>query len=165
MFGLGDSSKKRTPGRESIITSERTDYDRKNGIILFDKNVFVDDELFKMHSDRLWVFLNASNELSRIVAIGSVAFTNEMKSAKCSKATYSKDKGRVVLFGESDAAPAVLSDRTEKGEMTVRGRKITYYPETDLVTVEGPVLTAPAAAFDADKKRKNLLHRNGGNAR
>ena len=147
-----------TPARDSIITAERTDYDRKNGVILFDRNVHVDDEQFQMYSDRLWVFLKGTNELSRIVAIGNVSLTNGTKSAFCARATYSKETARVVMFAESKEKPARLSDNSGKGEMVVRGRKITFYIDDDRVAVEDPVVSAPNSALGSSQA-KALLKR------
>ena len=146
------------PARDSIITAERTDYDRKNGVILFDRNVHVDDEQFQMYSDRLWVFLKGTNELSRIVAIGNVSLTNGTKSAFCARATYSKETARVVMFAESKEKPARLSDNSGKGEMVVRGRKITFYIDDDRVAVEDPVVSAPNSALGSSQA-KALLKR------
>lgn len=142
--------------RDPVITAERTDYDRKNGIILFDRNVHVDAEEFQMHSDRIWVFVNGTNDLSRIVAIGNVSITNAAKTATCAKATYSREKSLIVMFAESDDEPACLSDRAGEGEMTVRGRKIAYNVATGVASVERPVMTAPAAMLNSKEARKHL---------
>jgi hypothetical protein len=111
-----------------------------------------------MYSDRLWVFLKGTNELSRIVAIGNVSLTNGTKSAFCARATYSKETARVVMFAESKEKPARLSDNSGKGEMVVRGRKITFYIDDDRVAVEDPVVSAPNSALGSSQA-KALLKR------
>ena len=90
-------------GRDAVITSERTDYDRKEGIILFDRNVFVDDEQYQMHADRLFVFLDGTNDLKRIVAIGNVSITNEARTASCSRAVFTKAASKIVMYGDENS--------------------------------------------------------------
>jgi len=132
-------------GRAAIITADRTDYDRKEGVILFDRNVFVDDEQYQMHADRLFVFLDGTNDLKRLVALGGVAITNEARSAKCTKAVYTKAASRIVMYGDAQA-PACLTDGAGKkgGASTVKGLRITYWLDTGMATVDKPVIEMPA---------------------
>ena len=46
-----------------VITSERTDIDPTEGIILFDRNVVVTNSQYQIHADRLFVFLDSTNNL------------------------------------------------------------------------------------------------------
>ena len=55
-----DGKGKELTGRDAIITADRMDYDRKEGVILFDRNVYIDDEQYQMHADRLFVFLETN---------------------------------------------------------------------------------------------------------
>ena len=48
---------------EMVITSERTDIDPTEGIILFDRNVVVTNSQYQIHADRLFVFLDSTNNL------------------------------------------------------------------------------------------------------
>jgi len=50
---------------EMMITSDRTDFDPTEGIILFDRNVVVTNNLCQMHADRLFVFLDSTNYLTK----------------------------------------------------------------------------------------------------
>lgn len=82
--------------RSVRITSDRTDFDRKDGVIMFDRNVFVDDAEYQMHARQLYVFLDTNNlervgraaesgarqsadVLRRIVAVGDVSITNDTR--------------------------------------------------------------------------------------
>ena len=38
--------KSNAPKKDAVITADRTDYDRKEGVVLFDRNVHVDDEQY-----------------------------------------------------------------------------------------------------------------------
>ncbi len=84
----GKAPEKKLTGRDAIITAERMDFDRKEGVILFDRNVYVDDEQYQMHADRLFVFLstndvdNASASSKKGGASKDGASAKDGKSAK-----------------------------------------------------------------------------------
>jgi lipopolysaccharide transport protein LptA len=148
------AKKKELTGRDAVITADRTDYDRKEGIILFDRNVHVDDEQYQMHADRLFVFLDGTNDLKRLVAIGNVAITNEDKTASCARATYHKSSHRIVMYGNKDAK-ARLHEGANKGS-TVLGDRITFWLNSEQVEIEGPAVTLPGGAMKG-KSPKDLL--------
>lgn len=137
--------KKAPSGRDAVITAERTDYDRKEGVILFDRNVYVDDEQYQLHADRLFLFLDGTNDLKRLVALGNVAITNEEKNASCSRAVYVKKSSKIVMYGE-DGVPASLYQGGAKGS-TVRGERITFWLNSEQVEIERPVVTVPGGSF------------------
>lgn len=124
------------------ITSETTYYDRKEGIACFRGNVFVDDSEYQLHADRAYVFMDGTNELRRIVAIGNVAMTNGTKRAYGAKASYYREPGMVVLYAGDDK-PAEVSDETAQGPQTVRGKKIKFWMGTEQVEVLESELIAP----------------------
>jgi lipopolysaccharide transport protein LptA len=138
-------NKKKPAGRDAIITAERTDYDRKEGVILFDRNVYVDDEQYQLHADRLFLFLDGTNDLKRLVALGNVAITNEEKNASCSRAVYVKKSSKIVMYGEA-GEPARLYQGGSKGS-TVRGERITFWLNSEQVEIEKPVVTVPGGSF------------------
>ena len=137
--------KKKQPGRDAVITAERTDYDRKEGVILFDRNVYVDDEQYQLHADRLFLFLDGTNDLKRLVALGNVSITNEEKHASCARAVYVKQASKIVMYGE-DAVPAQLYQGGKKGS-TVKGERITFWLNSEQVEIEKPVVTVPGGSF------------------
>ena len=140
-----NKDKKKQPGRDAVITAERTDYDRKEGVILFDRNVHVDDEQYQLHADRLFLFLDGTNDLKRLVALGNVAITNEEKNASCARAVYVKKSSKIVMYGE-DGSPAQLYQGGKKGS-TVRGERITFWLNSEQVEIEKPVVTVPGGSF------------------
>ena len=141
-------------GRDAVITSERTDYDRKEGIILFDRNVFVDDELYQMHADRLFVFLDGTNDLKRIVAIGNVSITNEQRTASCSRAVFTKAASKIVMYGD-EASNAKLSDPSQRGGVA-EGKKITFWLDAEQVEVEGSAVRLPGGMLKGKDPKKFL---------
>ena len=143
-------------GRDAVITSERTDYDRKEGIILFDRNVFVDDEQYQMHAGRLFVFLDGTNDLKRIVAIGNVSITNEARTASCSKAVFTKAASKIVMYGD-ETTNAKLADPSQRGGM-VEGKKITFWLDAEQVSVEGSTVNLPGGMLKGKDPKKLLEH-------
>ncbi len=153
-------AKKEPTGRAAVITADRTDYDRKEGVILFDRNVYVDDEQYQMHAERLFVFLDGTNDMRRLVALGNVAITNEDKTAWCTKAVYTKAASRLVMYGD-ERHPAWLRDAGGKsdGASEVRGLRITYWIDSGLATVERPVITVPG--LKGSNSPKDLFNLGG----
>ena len=155
--GKAKKTEKKSTGREAVITAERTDYDRKEGVILFDRNVHVDDEQYQLHADRLFLFLDGTNDLKRLVAIGHVAITNEEKNAACSRAVYTKRTSKIVMYG-ADGDPASLCQGGKRGS-TVKGERITFWLNSEQVEIEKPVVTVPGGSFkggDAKGLFKNM---------
>lgn len=142
--------------RSVKITSERTDYDRREGVIMFDKNVFVEDAEYQMHSDQLYVFLDGTNELKRIVAIGNVSITNETRVGSCAKAAYTRKIGKIVMYGDGEGVMARLAD-LGKRKSEVEGRKITFWIDSEQVEVEGSTVTLDTGGFGGKEGAKKLL--------
>ena len=144
--------KPKPPARDAIIKADRTDYDRKEGVVLFDRNVYVDDAQYQMHADRLFLFLDGTNDLKRLVAIGHVAITNEDKRAYCARATFNKKLGRVVMYSD-DEITAQLHEEGKKGS-DVKGEKITFWLDSEQVEVENPVITMPGGLGGQESMKK-----------
>ena len=140
------AKEKKKTGRDAVITAERTDYDRKEGVVLFDRNVYVDDEQYQLHADRLFLFLDGTNDLKRLVALGSVSITNEEKNASCARAVFVKKLSKIVMYGE-EGAPARLYQGGKKGGNTVMGERITFWLNSEQVEIEKPVVTVPGGSF------------------
>ena len=151
------SEAKDAPAPRSVkITSERTHYDRKEGVIMFDRNVCVDDVEYKMHANQLYVFLDGTNDLKRIVAIGNVAITNETRVGTCAKAAYTKSTSKIVMYGDGASVMARLEDNG-KNRSSVEGRKITFWIDSEQVEVEGSTVTLDAGKLGGKDGAKKLL--------
>lgn len=140
LFGDKMSLKSSRPAR---ITSDTTFYDRKEGIVQFTGNVHVDDENYQMHSDKAYVFLQGTNDLSRIVALGNVALTNETRRAYGAKVSYYKDNGLVVIYSD-DTVKAEVRDEKPEGNQMVRGEKIKFWINSEQIEVVKAEIEAPA---------------------
>ena len=146
---------KQLTGRPAKITSDSTIYNRKEGIASFEGHVHVDDEQYQMHADRVYLFLEGTNELKRIVAIGNVAMTNEARMAYGAKATYSKKNGLVVLHS-GDGITAEVRDESKEQPQIVRGKRIRFWVGSEQVEVDEADLTGAAPAGGADSLKKAL---------
>ena len=146
---------KQLTGHPAKITSDSTIYNRKEGIASFVGHVHVDDEQYQMHADRVYLFLEGTNELKRIVAIGNVAMTNEARRAYGAKATYSKKNGLVVLHS-GDGITAEVRDESKEQPQIVRGKRIRFWVGSEQVEVDEADLTGAAPAGGADSLKKAL---------
>lgn len=126
------------------ITSASTYYDRKEGYACFSGHVFVNDDKYQLHADRAFVFMDGTNELRRIVALGHVAMTNGTKRAYGAKASYYRGPGLVVLSA-GDGAMAEVRDESPKGPQVVRGKKIKFWVDSEQVEVVEAELSAPSS--------------------
>lgn len=144
--------------RQVKISSLRTDYDRKEGVILFDGNVFVDDPDYKMHASKLYVFLDGTNDLKRIVAIGNVAITNDLRVGTCAKAAYTKSAGKIVMYGDGAEVKAVLTDNSKR-KSQVEGSKITFWTDSEQVEVVGSTVTLDSTGIGGKEGAQKLLGR------
>ncbi len=143
--------------RNVKVTSDRASYMRKDGIIAFDGHVFVDDVEFQMHADEVTLFLQGTNELRRVVAIGNVVVTNEARNGSCAKATYNKALSKVVLYGDEKAGTLARLEDNGKRKSSVEGRKITFWIDTEQVEVEQSTVTVDAAGAGGKDAAKQLL--------
>ena len=153
--GAKSAKKARRPAR---ITAETTTYDRKEGIAVFDRNVRVDDEEYQLCADRVYVFLEGTNDLKRIVAVGNVAMTNGLRSARAAKASYHRQAGMVVLYADEKNAElkAEVTDADKGEKKTVRGEKIKFWINSEQVEVTGAVIDAPTGGMKAGGLKEAL---------
>ena len=153
----GKKAKKprRASTRPARITSATTYYDRKEGIVFFNKNVFVDDEQYQLHADKAYVFMSGTNDVRRIVAIGNVAMTNDTKRAYGAKVSYYRDGGMVVLYS-GDGITAEVRDESKSEDQEVRGRKIKFWIDAEQVEVLDADITAPTSGFGKEGLKKAI---------
>jgi len=126
--------------KTAVITSRTSDYDRESGVVLFEGHVVVEyDTDYVMCADRIFAFLTASNQLSRVVAVGNVAITNELRVGTAPMATFRRRKSEIEMFGDKTGAKARLVDGGE-GNSAVEGTRIRFWLDTERVEVEDSVI-------------------------
>ncbi len=119
----------------AYIVSRRCDFDREEGVVMFDKDVYIDYDGCQMTSDRLFAFISGTNEVTRVVAIGAVSVTNGARIGTCSMATYDKRRARIEMYGDGRNVSARLKDTRPDGG-TLEGTKITFWTDTQEVEIE-----------------------------
>ena len=133
--------------RESVITAAKIEFDNKEGVILFDENVLVDDAQFQMRADRLLVFMEGTNDVQQLMAVGHVSITNENRSASCDKAVYTKKDGQIVMTGNA----RLTQQGGQAGEVT--GNRITIWLDDERIEVlPGRVVLPPGSLNKGERK-------------
>ena len=97
----------------------------------------------------------AAGDIRRIVAIGHVAMTNDFHIAYGAKATYSKEKGLVVLYS-GDGITAEVRDESKAQPQIVRGKRIRFWIDSEQVEVDEADLTGAAPSGGAASFKKAL---------
>ena len=133
--------------RESVITAKKIEFDNKEGVILFDENVLVDDAQFVMRSDRLLVFMEGTNDVQQVMAIGNVSITNANRAAQCDKAVYTKKDGRIVMTGTA----RLRQVGKEAGE--VAGDRITIWVDDERMEVSPGRVVLPPGTFSKGSQK------------
>ena len=127
--------------KSANIRSRTSDFDRKEGVVMFEGDVVVTySKDYTMCADRLFMFLSKSNELSRVVAIGHVAITNETRNGTCAMATYRRRKGEIEMFGDGKGTLARLVENGDDAS-EVEGGRIRFWLDAEQVEVEDSRLT------------------------
>ena len=129
------------PVQSMRIRSDSSDIDRGAGVVLLEGNVEMEhSDGYGLSADRVYLFLSASNELSRVVASGDVVLTNATRMATCPLATYRRHRREVEMFGDGKGTYARLvesgADRRE-----LEGRRIRFWLDAEQVEVDGPRIT------------------------
>ncbi len=141
------AEKKPVAARESVITAKRIEFDNKEGVILFDENVLVDDAQFQMRAERLLVFMAGTNDVQQLMAVGNVSITNENRSARCDKAVYTKKDGQIVMTGSAK----LMQQGGQAGEVT--GDRITIWLDDERIEVlPGRVVLPPGTLNKGEHK-------------
>ncbi|MFC1462727.1 LptA/OstA family protein [Verrucomicrobiota bacterium] len=141
--------------RQTVITAKRASFDYKESIAEFVGDVVVVDPEVTMHSDKLTVFFDGSNDVKSVVALGNVRLRYQGKAATCRKAVYIANDGYIAMTGD-----ATIKD----GRDTIVGKVIQIWIHDEKMTVEpGRLVIYP----DEGSKKSPLLKnpRAGGRGR
>jgi lipopolysaccharide transport protein LptA len=141
--GKGKKTASGKRGKEKTeLTSKRADYDRTEGVVMFEDRVFLDNPEYKFAADRLFAFLQGTNELKRVVAIGGVAVTNGSNCGACDRAVYNRAKGKVTMYAKTDGVRARLEEIGKNGAKNrIEGDKISFWMDSEQVEVENSRIT------------------------
>lgn len=144
----------------SRVTSQSAYYDHAEGYAYFNGAVHVDDPEYQLHADRAYVFMDGTNALKKIVALGHVAMTNGLRRASGDKVTYYKKSGLVILATDKEGKfPAEVREKAQDGDRVIRGKKIKFWTTSRQVEVEEAWLEAQRSAAAGDRTFKEVIGR------
>lgn len=122
--------------QDATIVAERVDLDRDAGVIMFEHKVHINyAKEYDLHADQLFVFLENTNELNRVVAIGNVAVTNDTKSGRCHIAKFTKKSGQLELYGDEESDSFALLIDGDTGNK-LYGGVIRFWLGSEQIEVE-----------------------------
>lgn len=153
--GRKDASGGKDGARGAEIAARRTDLDRGAGVILFEGDVRVSDPEYSLGADRLFVFLDGTNALKRIVADGNVTLTNGTRSGSCARAAYQKSAGRVTMYGDGPRRARLVEDSHRRDEL--EGRRITFWLDSEQVEVDGAALTVDGGMLGGKESALKMM--------
>jgi len=127
----------------TVITSARIEFDYKEMVAVFDENVRVENPQFLMLADRVLVFLDGTNDVKQILALGRVSVTNDIRSASCDKAVYTRAADQIVLTGSAEL---------RRGGDSVKGDRIAIWLNDERMEVSpGTFVIAPETLREREK--------------
>ena len=129
---------------DTVITSNRMEYDYTDSAVLFEENVKVVDPEFTMTADRVIVLLEGTNHLKQVRCLGNVVLVSEDRSARCAEAVYTKADGRIVMTGD-----AVL----QRAKDQIWGKKITIWVNDERMECEPVQMRIQTSTGKGDAKR------------
>ena len=124
------------------VTSRSADFDRLEGVVMFEGDVVGRSDDFTICAEKLYAFLVGTNELSRIVTVGDVSITNGARVGTCAMATYRRAKGEIEMFGDGKANRLACLKETAASMRMLEGTRIRFWVESEQVEVENSRITA-----------------------
>ena len=126
----------KTEVTSACVTSRTSDFDRKEGVVMFEGDVTVRySGDYTMCADRLYMFLAGSNELNRVVAVGNVSISNETRVGTCALARYGRKRGEIEMFGDGTNVLARLVDSGDSAG-ALEGSRIKFWLDAEQVEVD-----------------------------
>jgi len=128
-------------GEHARIISRTADFDRKEGVVLFEGDVVLRySDNCVLCSDRLWAFTVGSNQLHRVIVSGHVSITNETRVGTCEMAIFRRMSSEVEMFGDKDGLRARLVENGEDAS-ALEGSRIKFWLDAEQVEVEDSRIT------------------------
>lgn len=124
----------------NVLRARSADYDHNAGIAMFEGDVAVHHvekgRGCDLSCDQAFAFIEGTNDVRRIVALGNVRVSSEDKSGTCDRAVYAKRNGaaRITMFGGVTNGFARLTVAGDK-QGSVEGRRIRFWLDSEQVEV------------------------------
>ena len=108
--------------------------------------------VYDLACDRAFVFLEGTNALRRVVALGAVTLAGGTRSGECDKAVYVRAGGKITMYGGAGSPARLRESGGRAGEL--QGSRITFWTESEQVEVIDSKLSVEAGALEG---RKGML--------
>jgi lipopolysaccharide export system protein LptA len=141
-----DSGKK----GEISLESKSAIYDQHNGVVMLDKDVKVFETDRTLWCDKAYAFVEGTNNLKKVVAVGNVKFSDGKHTGSCPIAVYDKTEAKIEMFSSEKKVPVIEESGSSKWKL--EGEKIVFWLESEQIEIEKSVITAS----DVDKNNLNL---------
>ena len=140
-------AEKKLTGRPAKITSDTTVYNRKEGIASFEGHVYVDDEQYQMHADRVFLFFDVDKDANSTNGVRRTKGTNNVRrAAKGTNDVHRAAKGTNDVHraaGDIRRIVAIGHVAMTNDFHIAYGAKATYSKENGLVVLySGDGITA-----------------------
>lgn len=112
---------------ETVITSDRLEYDYSRAIAIFTGHVLVESGDLRMWSDKMTVILTPGNDIESVTAIGNVRIVQPGSHARCRKAIFLVQDNEILLTGDAEMV---------QGKDRVEGRVIHIWTDSNRVVSE-----------------------------
>ena len=135
------------PTNQTVITSDRMEYDYSRSLAVFTGNVLVRDKDMRMWADEMTVIMAPEEEIESVTAIGRVVIIQPGRKARCRKAMFLVDQNEVILTGD-----AVIKQERDR----VEGRVIHIWTDREqMVSEPGHLVVFTKESEDGGRKSED----------
>ncbi|MDQ7055017.1 MAG: lipopolysaccharide transport periplasmic protein LptA [Persephonella sp.] len=85
-----------------VIEADALRYDKKAQTAVYEGNVTVKSDDFRLFSEKLEIFLDERGDIKKIIAVGNVRFYKGNRKGKSKRAEYYRNKNLIVLKGNAE---------------------------------------------------------------
>lgn len=123
-----------------VLSGARASYDRDAGVVMFSGDVKLDDGGRSLECDKAYAFLEGTNDVRRVVALGGVKFGDGQRTGGCPRAVY--DKRRECIEMHSDRSATAFIEESGANKWRLEGRKIIFWPRSGQIEVAAATIFA-----------------------
>ena len=122
---------------------------------MFDGKVRLDESEILSAADRVFVFLDGTNSIRRIVAHGNVSLTNGTRFGSCDRVSYRKDDGKIEMFGSAGRRARLVDGGSRQSEL--EGGRIALWMDSEQVEVADAEITIRGSGFGGENGLKGIF--------
>ncbi|MBK3331456.1 lipopolysaccharide transport periplasmic protein LptA [Persephonella atlantica] len=128
-----------------VIEADTLRYDKKAQIAIYEGNVTVKSDDFRLFSEKLKIFLDENGDIKKIIAEGNVRFYKGNRKGKSDRAEYYRNKDLIVLLGNAEL---------QQDNNIIEGDEIIYHMDTEKAEVVGKNKRVRTIFFPEEKGKK-----------